>query len=200
MTDIESFIFNIENSNKAPNQGSLLIAEPFLREDYFCHAVICITDYENGKSAMGIVMNKPTRYTLCELVPDIYPDFNLPIYCGGPLSCDRLYYIHTLGNTIRDAKEISNGLFIGGNFDDIITYINEGNNTKGIVRFFLGYSGWDPCQLENELKHNVWAVASNHNNHELLVGENDNYWHRYVKSMGDEYRGWQYHPENPQYN
>ena len=198
MTDIESFLFNIEINKQKPYKGALLVAEPFLREEYFCHAVICIVEYEIGKSSMGIVMNKPISYSLSELIPDIYSEYDLPVYCGGPLSCDRLYYIHSLGNFITDAKEISNGLYIGGNIDDIITYINEGNNTYGKIRFFLGYSGWDPGQLENELKHNVWAVTPN--NHELLLGERDNYWHKYVKSMGDEYRGWQYHPENPQFN
>ena len=102
--------------------------------------------------------------------------------------------------TISDAEEIANGLYIGGNFEELISYINAGNETKNKIRFFLGYSGWDPLQLESEIKHNVWAVTNHHNNQDLLCGENDKYWHRYVKSMGDEYKGWRYHPENPQLN
>ena len=200
MINIESFLFNIATDGQSPYQGALLVSEPFLREDYFCHAVVCITEYEIDKSTMGVIMNKPTRYTLSELVPDIYSEYDMRVYCGGPLSCDRLYYIHTIGNIVANAKEISKGLYIGGNFDDIITYINSGNETKGKIRFFLGYSGWDKGQLETELKNNVWAVTSNPNNDNLLRGKNDKYWHRYVKSMGDDYIGWQYHPENPQWN
>lgn len=200
MTNIESFLFKTETKRQCPFQGGLLVAEPFLREDYFCHAVICIVNYEKGKSSMGIVLNKRTHYTLNELVPDIIVEYDIPVYCGGPLSCDRLYYIHVLGDTISDAEEIANGLYIGGNFEELISYINAGNETKNKIRFFLGYSGWDPLQLESEIKHNVWAVTNHHNNQDLLCGENDKYWHRYVKSMGDEYKGWRYHPENPQLN
>ena len=68
------------------------------------------------------------------------------------------------------------------------------------IRFFLGYSGWDPGQLEDELKHHVWAVSESNCNQKLLEGHGDNYWHKYVKTLGEEFRGWLYHPENPQMN
>ena len=47
---------------------------------------------------------------------------------------------------------------------------------------------------------NVWAVTTPQNINHLFNDENDKYWHKYVRTMGDEYRGWLYHPENPQYN
>ena len=141
MTDINSLLFKIEMSAQKPSQGSILISEPFLREEYFCHAVISIVDYSSKNSAMGIVINKPTHLFLDEIVPDIYSDTNIRIYCGGPLSSDRLYYIHTLGDLITDAKKISDGLYIGGDFNKIIEYVNSGNEIEGKIKFFLGYCG-----------------------------------------------------------
>lgn len=200
MTNIESFLFNIKTSKQMPFQGALLIAEPFLREGYFCHAVICLVEYSHQSNTMGIVMNKPTKYVLSDIIPDIYSHNDFTVYCGGPLSCDRLYFIHTLGNVIPNSQKITDGLYIGGDFNTVIELINQHNVSSSQIRFFLGYSGWDKGQLENEIKHHVWAITSPHSKNDILDGENDKYWHRYVKSMGDEYKGWQYHPENPQLN
>jgi putative transcriptional regulator len=200
MNDLDSLLFNIEFNKRLPQAGDFLVAEPFLREEYFCHAVICIIDDPTQSNTMGLVLNKPTKCLLSDLIPDISVSNNFTVFCGGPLSNDRLYYIHTMGDIIPDSKRICNGLYIGGDFRTIIDLINLKKISNNQIRFFLGYSGWDPLQLESEIKHNVWAVTNHHNNQDLLCGENDKYWHLYVKSMGDEYKGWRYHPENPQLN
>ena len=63
MIDFESLLFNIDiNSERIPRSGSLLVAEPFLREQYFHHSVICLVDYEPRGSAMGVVLNNITSY------------------------------------------------------------------------------------------------------------------------------------------
>ena len=200
MTDIDSLLFKIEMSQRAPHAGALLIAEPFLREEYFCHAVICIIEYDADKSTMGIVMNKPTGYTLNTLINQVSDHVDIPVYCGGPLSCDRLYFIHTLGNMIPDAQKISDGLYIGGDFDTTVRYLNMGLISPSNIRFFLGYSGWDPGQLNDEIKQHVWAVSLPSHNEDLFNDDGDKYWHQHVKAMGDEYKGWKYHPENPLLN
>lgn len=200
MNDIDSLLFNIELDKQTPHSGALLIAEPFLREEYFCHAVVCIVEYSSQSNTMGIVMNKPTKYMLSDIIPDIYSHNYFTVYCGGPLSCDRLYFVHTLGNLIPNSQRICNNLYIGGDFNVVIELINEQKVTNSQIRFFLGYSGWDKGQLEDELKHHVWAVTTPYSIESLFDGENDSYWHKYVKSMGDKYRGWQFHPEDPLFN
>lgn len=200
MKSIESFLFNIDIIKAKPYQGALLISEPFLRERYFNHSVICLTEYEKGKTAMGIVLNKTTMFHLQDLIETITTEEDIPIYCGGPLSCDRLFYIHTLGNIIPDSVKIIDGLYIGGNFDNIINYINCNWDTNKYIRFFIGYSGWDINQLDEELLKNVWAVAPINNIETLFEGEENAYWHKYVRTMGNAYKGWLYHPENPQSN
>lgn len=200
MNDLDSLLFNIEFNKCLPIAGDLLIAEPFLREEYFCHAVICIINDPTQSNTMGLVLNKPTKYLLSDLIPDISVSNNFTIFCGGPLSNDRLYYIHTMEDIIPDSQRICNGLYIGGDFRTIIDLINLKKISNNQIRFFLGYSGWDIGQLEDEIMQNVWAVTTPQNINHLFNDENDKYWHKYVRTMGDEYRGWLYHPENPQYN
>lgn len=201
MIDFESLLFNIDISTRSiPRPGSLLVAEPFLRERYFHHAVICLVDYEPRGSAMGIVLNSRTSYSLQDLLPAVKTARPIPIYCGGPMSCDRLYFMHTLGDLIPGSRKICNGLWIGGEFDTMLSIVNDGYLLDGHIRFFLGYSGWDAEQLDGELLKSVWAVTDIPSVDELLSGEEDAYWHRIVRTMGARYRGWLYHPRNPHSN
>ena len=116
------------------------------------------------------------------------------------MSCDRLYFIHTLGDLIPSSREIVDGLYIGGDFDTTLSIVNDGYAVDGHLRFFLGYSGWGVGQLDEELVKNVWAVTGIPDVGTLLHGEEDAYWHRIVRGMGCRYRGWLYHPRNPHYN
>lgn len=194
MTDIRSALFNIRLNSESPREGSLLIAEPFLKEDCFNHAVILLIDYGEGENSMGLVINKGSQYNLSELLPDLETD--VEVYDGGPVGKDRLFYIHTLGDIIKESAEIAPGIWVGGDFDDVKEYLRAGYPTEGVIRFFLGYSGWQPGQLEEELSNDVWVVDNKFDGAELLSDSEDATWHRIVRGMGEQFRGWKYHPMN----
>lgn len=109
MIDFDKILFNIDIASGMPNQRALLVAEPFLKDQYFGHSVIFLVDYAPMGNAMGIVVNTPTAYTLQGLVKGIIREEGIPVWCGGPMSCDRLYYIHTLGRLIPGSREIVPG-------------------------------------------------------------------------------------------
>ena len=196
MPNLDSSLFRINLPTSQPRPGVLLVAEPFLREDYFNHAVITLIEYDKDKSSMGLVLNKPTGYTLGEAIEGIDDNIDTPIYCGGPVSCDRMFYIHSLGNEFPHSRKLSDDLYIGGDFESVKSYVNMGLPTEGIIRFFVGYSGWSRGQLEDELAGDVWALTDFDNPHELLHGNGDPYWHRCVRHMGEPYRSWQLLPRN----
>ena len=200
MPNLDSTLFKINLPTSHPQPGVLLVAEPFLREDHFNHAVITLVEYARRKSAMGLVLNKPTGYTLGEAIDRINDDVDTPIYCGGPVACDRLFYLHSLGNELPNSRKLSDDLFIGGDFDSVKAYVNMGLPTEGLIRFFVGYSGWDPGQLEEEIRTHVWAVAPRPANSEILREDGDSFWYHIVRTMGTPYRNWLYHPLNPQFN
>lgn len=200
MKKLESILFNINLPERRAYQGALLVAEPFLRECYFNHSVICLIEYQSAETSMGLVLNKATNYHLSDLVSSVTRHESIPVYCGGPMSCDRMYVIHRLGDMIPESRPIAGDLYVGGNFDILIDYVNSGMPLDGYVRFCLGYSGWGAGQLDEELRKNVWAVAPISDSAKLLTGSEDGYWHRQVKQMGHDYRGWLYHPQNPHMN
>lgn len=190
-------LFNINISSRAPGAGKMLVAEPFLRESFFNHAVIAMIDCDPDKPSMGVVMNQETGHTLDTLVEDISVQ-GIPVYCGGPMSCDRLYYIHTLGpDILPGAGEISPGLWIGGDFKSMCGYVEAGYPLDGLIRFFIGYSGWERGQLDGEMEQKVWAVADMPQPpSRLLSTTGDAQWHEAVRSLGSPYRTWLYHPRD----
>lgn len=200
MQNLDTSLFSISHPTPAPRCGDLLVAEPFLREEYFNHAVITLIEYRPGSPALGLVLNKPTAYTLGQAIEGIDDEVNLPIFCGGPLSCDRLFYIHSLPHEFKGSRKVAPGIYVGGDFDQVKAYVNMGLDTDSKIRFFVGYSGWDPRQLEDEIANHVWAVTPAVSADTMLSPQDDSFWHRTVKSMGAPYRNWLYHPANPQLN
>lgn len=197
MINFDSILFNIDIGTNTPRPGALLVSEPFLREQYFHHAVISLVEYSPGGSAMGVVMNSPTAHRLQNLIGGITVDEPITVYCGGPMSCDRLFFMHTLGDVIPGALAVGDsGLWISGDFDAMTDYINAGYPIDGCIRFFIGYSGWDRGQLDGELSNNVWAVTDLDDPARALTMSGDSYWHNTVRRMGLDYRGWLYHPRN----
>ena len=107
---------------------------------------------------MGLVMNKPLPLFLNDVLKDFNCPENIPIYKGGPLSTDTLFYLHTLKG-ITGALPIGKGFYLNGDFEAIKNYIMQGNSVKGRIRFFLGYSGWEYEQLDREIEENTWLVG-----------------------------------------
>ncbi len=200
MIDLDNTLFNINVASAIPSAGSFLVAEPFLREQHFNHAVILLLDYFPYKSAMGIVMNKLSGYKLSELMSESNIKKDVAVYCGGPVSTDRLFYIHRLPQFISGSSHIVNDLYVGGDFDDVCSYISQGLPLEGNIRFFIGYSGWDDGQLDEEVNDHVWATAPALKTSRYLTGDEDAYWHSVVRELGSRYRGWRYQPMDPKNN
>lgn len=197
---ISDHLFNTKPQPGIPQAGKFLVADPFLAEYYFNHSVILLLEHSLSNGAMGIVMNRRIPRTLKEVVQDNdaagLPE-NIPLYCGGPVSSDRLYYLHKIPELIRGSAPLDNGLYYGGDFKDVLEYLRDGLPTKDLIRFFAGYSGWSPGQLEEEIEAGSWAVENIPKRFKFFEGDEASYWTRMVKSMGEKYSGWLMHPMHP---
>lgn len=198
MKTIPTTLFDSPQPDTAVRTGSMLVAQPLLSESFFNHGVIALVDYSRDNGALGTVLNNRTECLLHEVIDGVDPGMKVPVYNGGPLSQDRIYFLHNLGNEIiPGSSEFAPGLFIGGEFDAAREYINLGAELNGHIRFFVGYSGWSAGQLEEELKNRVWAVGKfSRDTDKFFTGDEDSYWHRAVKSLGSRYATWKYFPKN----
>lgn len=179
-------------------KGQLLIAEPSIIGDLsFNRSVILLADH-NSEGSVGFIINKPLKYTINDLVPDV--EANFKIYNGGPVEQDNLYFIHNIPHLITNSVEISNGIFWGGDFELTKNLINSGQVKKDNIRFFLGYTGWEAHQLENEMKSNSWILAENLYQNKIIGKSTTDFWKEKILELGGDYIIWSNAPENPLLN
>lgn len=188
-------IFKIESKLK-PRQGRVLIAEPFLPGDYFSRSTVLLVQCtEEGD--VGFILNKPTDLLVKDLFKG-FPDFDANAFLGGPVSNDKLFFLHTLGDKIPDSLPVSGDLFWSGNFDHLTALISAGLVEEGEVRFFLGYAGWSAGQLAAEIADHSWVVIEP--TIETILSSDENFWNDSVQSIGGNALLWQNFPENPELN
>ncbi|SEG01441.1 MULTISPECIES: YqgE/AlgH family protein [Parabacteroides] len=192
-------IFKITHNNVLPAQGSILISEPFLQDAYFQRSVVLLIEHTK-QGSMGFVLNKKTDLVVNTFFSELEDLSEIPIYLGGPVSPNRLFFIHSLGNNIiPDAVKINDQLYFDGNFEALKRYIVNGHSIEGKVKFFLGYSGWTQGQLEKEITQNSWIVSRNANDN-VMFAEGESFWKDSLKEMGSRYETWINYPKDPYLN
>lgn len=184
--------------NKLPlKQGRLLIAEPFMADNYFRRSVVVLAEL-NEKGSVGFILNKPVEMFVHEVIPD-FPLTDHRIYFGGPVQRDQLFYAHTLGERIPNSIPIAPGLWWLGDFDHVRKMVEKKEIGQQEIRFFIGYSGWEAGQLDGEMEKKSWYVSKINR---AIVFDSDakNLWGNAVRSLGREYAHMVNFPEDPALN
>ena len=195
--DIDSDIFKIQSNNVLPSRGKILISEPFLRDATFGRSVILLIDHTD-EGTMGLIINKPLPIFVNDIIKEFKYIDDIPLYKGGPVATDTLFYLHTLAN-ISGAIPVSKGLYLNGDFDEIKKYILQGNKVDQHIRFFLGYCGWEGEQLNDELKENTWLVSKEDKDY-LMNSDTKDMWKEALVKVGSKYVGWSRFPRVPTFN
>ncbi len=137
-------------------QGQILIAHPLLNDGFFNRSVIYLTNHSE-EGAVGFCLNYKTQFMLRDLRPQVKKG-NFPIYEGGPVGKNELFFLHTLGHDLPDSVHVANNIFVGGDFNELLHMIEHGKVKSYQVRFFAGYSGWSAQQLEGEIQKKHWMI------------------------------------------
>lgn len=136
--------------------GTILISTPSLDESIFEKTVIFITEH-NEKGAMGFVINKLFPRALNELV-EFKHTKSFPLHDGGPVEREHLYFLHQRPDLIEGSVAIGDSIYLGGNFKQVVTQLNNNTLQEKDIKIFVGYCGWDPNQLEDEIAEGSWLV------------------------------------------
>ena len=170
-----------------PKKGNLLVAEPSI-----------IGDLSFNRSVVLLADHKPLGYTIQDLIPEIKVNFK--IYNGGPIEQDNLYFIHNIPQLIPNSIEIAEGIYWGGDFESTKDLINKDIIKQSNIRFFLGYSGWDAEQLQDELDSNSWIISENGLQNKIIGKSATDFWREKIIEQGGDYIIWSNAPENPMNN
>jgi len=179
-----------------PSKGRLLISAPFLN-DIFKRSVILLTEH-NDEGSVGFILNKTTDFKLHEIIND-FPIFDAPVYLGGPVQQNSLNFIHKASELLEGGFEITDGIYWGGNFEALKLLIESNSLNPDDFKFFLGYAGWSPGQLNDEIKTDTWylndSTAEN-----IFSKEPKNLWSKVLRTMGKDYSLIATFPEDPSVN
>jgi putative transcriptional regulator len=137
------------------------------------------------------------------LLKDVIPECGaatFPVFIGGPVANDTLHFIHKCYDRMNSGTQIVEDVYWGGNFETLKLLVNNDHIREDEIKFFAGYSGWSPDQLQNELQHNSWLVNNKYNPEVLFVLDEENLWKEVVIALGPKYAHIVNFPENPMWN
>jgi len=142
-----------------------LVAMPGMKDPFFKRSVIYLCEH-NDEGAMGIVINVPIDISVGGMLKqvDIEPvhpklkprSLDKPVLSGGPVSEDRGFILHNAKDDYQSSIRMTNTLSVTTS-KDILTVLGTEEEPQNYV-VALGYSGWEPGQLEAELAENSWLT------------------------------------------
>src|SRR6186713_3303473 len=147
--------------------GQMLIASPGMQDERFSRSLIYICAH-SSEGAMGIVVNQPAPHiSFSDLLVklDVIPKaemIELPpragdvtVLKGGPVETERGFVLHSADFFIENSTlPIDEGVCLTATLD-ILKAIARGNGPASAI-LALGYAGWAPGQLEQEIQQNGW--------------------------------------------
>ncbi|MDE1332752.1 MULTISPECIES: YqgE/AlgH family protein [Vibrio] len=142
-----------------------LVAMPSMQDPYFKHSVIYICEH-NEEGAMGLMINAPIDITVGGMLKQVniepsYPQIQvdslkMPVLNGGPVAEDRGFILHRPKDHYESSIRMSDDLAVTTSKDILSVLGTDAEPSSYLVT--LGYSGWEPGQLELELSENSWLT------------------------------------------
>ncbi len=142
-----------------------LIAMPSIQDPIFGGAVVYVCEH-NEKGVLGVVINKPTDMTMEVLFDRV--DLKLseglrssvvdqPIMFGGPVQDDRGFVLHSPGGRFSSSLTVTDEVAFTTSIDVLEAVASGAGPARMLVS--IGYAGWSPGQLEEELSRNGWLTV-----------------------------------------
>jgi putative transcriptional regulator len=166
-------------------KGKLILDGGKLAGSEFHRTVVLICEHDE-KGAFGLVLNRSSKHTVREAIDVPIPDSveDLPVFLGGPVQPQALSVL--IRDSSKSGDVVITGLHIAHTLDDVVEPSGE-LPAQAQFKFFAGYAGWSPGQLENEMKDGAWLTHPATT--ELVFDpKTDKLWKSILRSKGTKYR------------
>jgi putative transcriptional regulator len=181
--------------------GILLLSNAELRDPNFRRTVVLLCNHDTDGS-FGLTLNRPLDLLASETLDDFTETElgdSMPMYLGGPVDANTVHVLHRYGNLITDSTEIVDGVWWGGDYDEIKSLLKQGRLDPNGIRFYLGYSGWGAGQLDEEMTSNAWYLSFG-DAHTVFEEDAEKMWSRVLRKKGGDYAIVATFPQDPQLN
>jgi len=175
-----------DSSDSPYMTGRLLIAMPGMRDERFANTVLYMCAHTE-EGAMGLVLNQRLdSLSFGELMEQLeikeedVPE-DVPVHFGGPVEAGRGFVLHTADYRQDATLDVEDGIALTATVD-ILKSIARGYGPRQSM-LALGYAGWGPGQLDDEIRANGWLQAPG--DMELVFDSNlDTKWERAIFKLG----------------
>ena len=140
---------------------ALIIAMPQLMDPNFHRTVVLLIE-RNEQGAFGVVINRSGESKITELCSGLNVGWGgeesaMALY-GGPVGSQQGFLLHgpTPDDVVVNSREVASGVSIAS---DMETFRALCVRPPADFRILLGYAGWAPGQLENEMRGGAWLSA-----------------------------------------
>jgi putative transcriptional regulator len=139
--------------------NQLLIAMPGMADPNFSTTVTLICEH-NDNGALGIIINRPLNLKLSGLFEQLSVDdadpgvASSPVMAGGPVGTERGFVLHGKDHSFENTLAVSDDIQLTLSRDVIDAMATGDGPEKSLVA--IGYAGWEPGQLEEEMLSNAW--------------------------------------------
>jgi putative transcriptional regulator len=137
-------------------KGRLLVASPALLDPNFRRTVVLIAEHSEEGGAMGVVLSRPSETQVAEAAPVLEPlvEPGALVHVGGPVEPSAVLVVAEFEDPDDAAAVVFDGVgFMPGDSEP-----EDVAATTRRARIFVGYAGWSPGQLEEELEEESWLV------------------------------------------
>lgn len=187
---MSDFFPTSSDASSAPSswlRGQMLIATPAIGDSRFARSVVFLCNH-SPEASMGIVVNKPHSELSVKTLMDQMDISatrlmgNHPVLLGGPVDMDRGFVLHTDDYSAGDATmSVADGVSMTATKEALNAMADDGPPSRAALA--LGYAGWGPGQLEQEVQENSWLICAPQN--EIIFGtQHDDKWAAALSSIG----------------
>lgn len=127
-----------------------------LSGDYFAGSLSLLIDH-NDDGTFGLMINRPVDISIGALLPDLADCTDCPVFEGGPVEQDHLFFLHSSDRCYPETVRVSDDICLTTSaalIDDLAH--DRGPRLRMAV---LGYAGWGHHQLEQELARSTWLLT-----------------------------------------
>jgi putative transcriptional regulator len=144
---------------QASDEGDavLLIAKPELRDPEYRQTVLYVTPTTNDRH-IGVIINRPTTRSLSSLFPEHEPSKKVidPVFFGGPFGQSAVFaVVRASSNPGGGSVALAKDLYFAARVDVVDKIIES---TPNDARYYVGYVGWRPGELRQEIDRGLWYV------------------------------------------
>lgn len=166
--------------------GRILVSVPYFNDTFFNRSVVLLTDYDpQQRQCAGLIINHQLDYSVEQVVEGLHVEASL--YLGGPVHPSALFLLHDFESCTASSRIVPN-VYVG--YDKVLLALIETNAIEKLrYKFLMGYAGWAPGQLEEELMNKMWVVA-NPTPELIFDTPADKVWEKAVTILGEDYAHW----------